>query len=309
MILIAGGTGTLGTHVVRLLAARGFHVRVLTRDSSRAQHLEDELVEIALGDVRDPDAVARAMAGADTVISAIHGFGDAGDYNPRTVDYEGNTVLIQAARAAGVQHFILVSVQGAAADHPIELFRMKYLAEQELNGSGIPWTILRPTAFMETWADVVAKPLLETGKTRLFGRGLNPINFVSAWDVARFIEMTVIDASLRGKVLEVGGPKNLTMREFVRTFETVTGRTGATRHVSLPLMRVMSILMRPIKPALAGQIQAAVVMDTRDMTADESATSRTYPSITPTSLEEFARGVHAAASPAVSTSIPRRRSA
>jgi uncharacterized protein YbjT (DUF2867 family) len=218
VILIAGGTGTLGTQIVRLLTVRGLQVRILTRDPARARHLEGDLVEIVPGDVRDLGAVERAAAGARTVISAIHGFVGTGDDSPQTVDLQGNGNLIEAAGEA--EHFILLSVHGAAPDHPMELFRMKYLAEQELKASGLAWTIIRPTAYMETWATLIGEPLLKTGRTRIFGRGTNPINFVSAYDVARFVELAVADPAMHGEVVEVGGPENLGMRQIAQTVGT-----------------------------------------------------------------------------------------
>jgi uncharacterized protein YbjT (DUF2867 family) len=66
------------------------------------------------------------------------------------VDRQGNSNLIQAARAGATEYFILVSIQEVAPDHPMELFRMKYLAEQEWKASGLAWTIIRPTAYIET---------------------------------------------------------------------------------------------------------------------------------------------------------------
>lgn len=289
MILIAGGTGTLGTQVVRLLTADRFEVRVLTRDPARARSLEGDLVEIVSGDVRDLRAVERAASDARTVISAVHGFAGTGDLNPRTVDGEGNSNLIRAARTGGADHFILVSVQGAAPDHQMELFRMKYQAEQELKASGLAWTIIRPTAYMETWAELIGRPLIEIGKTRIFGRGDNPINFVSAHDVARFVELAVIEPEMRGLTVEVGGPEDLSMKQVAQTFETETGRSGKKSHVPLPVMRLMSVLMRPVNPALARQIQAGVVMDTKDMTFDSSETRDRYPLIPSTSLSEIVR--------------------
>ncbi|CAN5312280.1 hypothetical protein BH24ACT19_BH24ACT19_18580 [soil metagenome] len=289
MILIAGGTGTLGTQVVRLLTARGLEVRILTREPARARHLQDDLVEIVPGDVRDLRAVERAAVGARTVISAIQGLTGTGGYNPQTVDRQGNSNLIQAAQTGAAEHFILVSVQGAAPDHPMELARMKYLAEQELKASGLAWTIIRASAFMETWAALIGEPLLKTGKTRIFGRGNNPINFVSAHDVARFVELAVIDPAMQGELVEVGGPENFSMRQVAQTFETTTGKVGRKSHVPLPMMRLMSVLMRPVKPALARQIQAGVVMDTHDMSFDPSETGRRYPSISLTSLAEVVR--------------------
>lgn len=289
MILIAGGSGRLGTRVVRLLTGRGLPMRVLTRDRSRARHLEADLVEIMEGDVRDPAAAARATAGTQAVISAVHGFAGTGSDNPRTVDAEGNRNLIRAAREAGAEHFILMSILGAASDHPIELFRAKHQAELELKESGPAWTIIRPSAYMETWAEILAEPLIRTGKTRIFGRGTNPINFVSVCDVARFVELAVVDPELRGKEIDVGGPESLSMKELLRTVESVTGKTGSVSRVPLPMMRLMSVLMRPVNPALARQIQAGVVMDTHDMSFDPTETSRLYPSIPLTSLQDVVR--------------------
>jgi len=289
MILIAGGTGTLGTQVVRLLRARGLEVRILSRDPARAEHLRGDLVEVVPGDVQYARAVQQAVAGAQTVISAIQGFGGVAPASPQAVDRQGNINLIRAAKAGAVEHFILVSIQGAAPDHPMELFRMKDLAEQELKASGLSWTIIRPTAYMETWAALIGEPLLKSGRTRIFGSGANPINFVSAHDVARFVELAVVDPAMRGEVVEVGGPENLSMEQVAQTFETVTGKFGKKSHVPLPMMRLMSVLMRPVNPTLARQIQAGVVMDTHDFSFYPSETSRRYPSIPLTSLAEVVR--------------------
>ena len=206
MILVAGGSGVLGTRLHALLAARGLDVRILSRDPDKARSHVGDRVQVVAGDVRNPTAVAHAVEGARTVVSAITGFGLARDVSPRSVDWEGNANLIRAAKAAGVEHFVLLSICQAAPDHPIELFRMKHRAEEELRASGLAWTIIRPTAYMETWLGILGAPLVESGSTRIFGRGANPINFVSADDVARFVDLAVADHAMRGATIEVGGP-------------------------------------------------------------------------------------------------------
>jgi uncharacterized protein YbjT (DUF2867 family) len=283
MILVAGGTGTLGTLIVRRLTARSLPVRSLSRDVARAQRTAEDCVNFVAGDVRDRRAVERALAGVTTVISAVQGFAGR-SVTPRSVDYEGNRTLIQAAQNADVKHFILISVHGAAPDHPLELFRMKYRAEEELRASRLTWTIIRCTAFVETWARLIGEPLLRTGRTRIFGRGKNPINFVSAHDVAAFAELAVVDPSLAGVILEVGGPQNLSLVQVARVFADVIGSNGRLSHIPLPMMRLASVLMRPIAPSLARQIQAGVVMDTSDMSFDPAAIRERYPSVPSTSL-------------------------
>jgi uncharacterized protein YbjT (DUF2867 family) len=289
MILIAGGTGLLGTQVVQLLTTRGLQLRVLTRDPRRARHLSSKHVEIITGDVQKSGAIERAVAGTRVVISAIQGFSGTGDSSPRTVDLRGNGALIQAARLAGVEHFILVSVHGAAPDHAIELFRMKYAAELELKASGLSWTIIRPTAYMETWAKLIGEPLVKTGRTRIFGRGKNPINFVSAYDVAQYVACAAQESNAPGEPIEVGGPENLTMRQIAQTILHETQVQGTVSSVSLPMMRLLAVLMRPVNATLARQIQAGVAMDTQDMRFDPSDMRRRYPSMSYTSFADVVR--------------------
>jgi NADH dehydrogenase len=289
MILVAGGSGTLGTRLLGLLGARGLDVRILTRDADRARSLVGPRVQTVTGDVTDPRTLAQAAAGAGTVVSAITGFGPTRDVSPRTVDWQGNVNLIRAAKAAGVEHFILLSVCQAAADHPIELFRMKHRAEEELRASGLAWTIIRPTAYMETWLRVLGDPLLDTGTTRIFGRGENPMNFVSAHDVAGLVDLAVTDLAMRGVAVDAGGPENLTMNQVVETFQTATGATGRVSHVPLAVLRVMSAVMKPFNPTIAGLAEASVVMDTRDMTFDASDSRGRYPSVPMTRLADIVR--------------------
>ena len=262
MILVAGGTGTMGKELVRRLVAKGERVRVVSRNAAR--HPQTSQVEIVEGDVRDRRSLDRAVAGVGTVVSAVHGFVDKD--GPKAIDRDGNANLIAAARAAGVEHFVLVSIAGASANSPMELFRMKYAAEQHLKISGLGWTIVRPTAYMETWLGLIAVPLLESGKVRIFGRGHNPMNFVSAHDVAGVIEGAIVDSANRTNAIDVGGPEDLTFVEFARIAEEATGRTAATSHVPLLMMRAMAVLMKPVNPVLARQIQGGVVMDTTDLT-------------------------------------------
>lgn len=162
---------------------------------------------------------------------------------------------------------------------------MKHVAEEKLTASGLAWTILRPTAFMETWLTLVAAPLLAKGKTTIFGRGANAINFVSAHDVAHLVELAVTDAAMRGRAVDIGGPENLSFCQFVETFERVTGAAGKKGHVPLPMMRVMSVVMRLFNASLARQIRAGVVMDSDDMTFETSG----LPGLTTTTLEDAVR--------------------
>src|SRR5260370_11330559 len=99
--------------------------------------------------------------------------------SPATVDRDANITLIRGAADNQVQHLVLVSLHDAAAAHLMSLHRMKYAAEQAVIGSGLRWTIIRPAPFMETWIDLIRAPRPGGGKSLVFGRGDNPISFVS----------------------------------------------------------------------------------------------------------------------------------
>ncbi len=289
LVAVAGGTGTLGGHLVGRLTEHGFEVRILARDAERARSVENEMIEVVPGDVRDQNVLETAVEGCDAVVSAFSAFGRPHGGDLRSADLQGNINLIRAAENAGSSHFVLVSLHGAAPDSPLELGRIKYRVEQVLTSSILPWTIIRPTPSMEVWAALVAAPLLQDHKTRIFGRGDNPINFVSARDVAAFIELALVDHGLRGQAIDVGGPDDLSVNQLVHRFEELTGASGRERHIPLPMLRAMSVIMRPFSSTMARQAKAAVVMDTTDMAFDDSETARSYPSVHPTSLEEVVR--------------------
>jgi uncharacterized protein YbjT (DUF2867 family) len=283
MIVVAGGTGTLGARLVPRLTTQGLAVRVVTRDPARARHLAGPGVTVARGDVRDPASLERALDGAGAVISAVHGFAGPGGVSPASVDRAGNAHLISAAAGADAP-FVLVSVVGATPSHPIGLFRAKHAAEKTLRASGIPWTIVRATAFMETWAGVVGRTLQTSGKVLVFGHGDNPINFVCATDVAALIGQAVTDPGLRGQALELGGPDNMTFNQVAAILLEATASHGTVRHIPRPALRAMARLATSIKPALARQARAALAMDTLDMTFDPTATRREFPDLPDTDL-------------------------
>jgi uncharacterized protein YbjT (DUF2867 family) len=179
---------------------------------------------------------------------------------------------------------VLISVVGASPGHPVGLFRAKHAAEETLRASGIGWTIVRATAFMETWASVMSQPLLASGKIPVFGRGDNPVNFVSAADVAALAALAVTDPGLRGQVVQLGGPDNLTFNQLAGIVQEATGCSGTVRHIPRPALHAMAWTAAVIKPALARQARAALAMDTLDMTFDPTPTRRAFPDLPETGI-------------------------
>lgn len=267
-------------------------VRVLSRDAAPASRLGDG-VDIVAGNVRDRASLPAALEGVTTVVSAVHGFAGPGGVTPDSVDRLGNANLIAAAAAAGAEHVILVSIAGASADSPMELFRAKHDAETRLRRSPLAWTIVRPTAYTETWAMVMGDMLSRRGSVVVFGRGENPINFVSVTDVAHLIQHAAGDTTLRGRSIDIGGPENMTFNQFARALLAVTGKAGSIRHVPRRMLSVMLVIMRRVNPAVARKLEASLVMDTRDMTFDLSALQREFPNLPVTDVDTALRAYFA----------------
>jgi uncharacterized protein YbjT (DUF2867 family) len=295
VIAVFGGTGTLGAQLLPGLIGHGHRVRVVARHTPPQDPTLAGLdVEWIAGDVRDTHLLDQALLGVDTVVSAITGLGGPDALGTRAIDRDGNIALIEASRRAGIGAFVMVSVHEAGPDHPIELFRDKWSAEEALRASGLSWTIIRPTAYLESWLGLVGGPLVQTGKTRIFGTGRNPINFVSAVDVARFIELAVDDASLRGSAIEVPGPENLTLDGLASLAELASGRTGRKDHAPRAMLRLLRLATRVPQPVLSSLIATALVMDTRDMTVDGRALRARFPAIPLTTASEVATRMVAA---------------
>ncbi|MEO7966074.1 MAG: SDR family oxidoreductase [Gemmatimonadaceae bacterium] len=289
MILVAGATGTLGSRIVRRLRARNLAVRVLTRDPGRAAHLLEYGLEVVVGDLRNVASLQRAAVGAETIVAAAHGFTATDGNSPHTIDRLGNRHLVDAAGGVGAA-VVLLSVVGASPSSPIELFRAKHDAEEYARGSDVPTTVVRATAFMETWMGILGEPLRSGGRALVFGRGQNPINFVSADAVAALVERAIIDPSLRGQTVEIGGPSNVTLTEFAALLAERAGRPGAPRRIPRPVLRAMSVLLGRFKPSFAGQARAAVVMDTCDMTFDASPLWQRFPELPNVDVRQLLAG-------------------
>jgi NADH dehydrogenase len=265
VILVAGGTGRLGSLVVARLTALGEPVRVLTRDRKGAEAL-GAAVDVVVGDVRDRASLDAAVAEVGTVVSAVHGFAGPGRGTPRSVDRDGNAHLVAAAETVGAR-VVLVSVAGASADHPMELFRMKAAAEKNLEDAGVAWTVVRAGPFLELYLDLLRQTAAKTGRPLVFGAGNNPINFVPVGDVATAVTTAVLDPTQRGNIVVVGGPQNRTMNELAAAVQRELGTTGKSpRHVPRAVLRTMAATRHLTHAAGPRLAQAALIMDTTDMT-------------------------------------------
>jgi uncharacterized protein YbjT (DUF2867 family) len=155
VLLVAGASGQTGRLVIERAAQAGYRVRAMARDPAKAQEANPGPYEWVAGDVRDPATLTAAMAGASYVICTIGATERSGPNSPEFVDYGGVRNLADAAIAAKVQHFVLVSSTGAGGGGGAfgwllntvlmpGILEWKGKGEQHLRASGLTYTILRP---------------------------------------------------------------------------------------------------------------------------------------------------------------------
>ncbi len=287
MILIVTANSSLGNAVARKLLTEGHAVRGLVRSPEKGAELAKLGAEIVTGDLRQPDSLRRACEGASAVVAAAHAFMSGWGNHSKLVDDQGHRDLIDAAIAAGVDHFVYTSALGARPDHPVPFVRIKAGVEEYLQRSRIDYTIIRPSAFMEAHAHMlIGQPLLEKGKVSLFGRGESPRNFVSVVDVAEFVVIALLNPRAKGEIIEVGGPGNYTNRQVAELYARGIDGDVKIGHMPRFMLRTMSTLMRPFQPGMSQIMRYALLDDVEGSPFDPTPTLEKYP-VELMELEDF----------------------
>jgi NADH dehydrogenase len=284
--LVIGATGLVGLEACRRLRESGAAVRALIRTTADAQkraELERLGVEQVQGDLKDPASLARACAGVQAVISTASSTltRQAGD-SIETVDRRGQLSLVDAARAAGLEHFVFVSFR----DNPAVRFPLtdaKREVEEALKKSGMAYTILQASYFMEVWLTPALGFDAPNGTVRIYGEGNQPVSWISYKDVARAAAASVGEPAARNRIVELGGPQALSPHEVVRMFEAAGAGEIATEHVPATALEAqMNAATDPLEKTFAG----LMLQYTGGDAIDPAASSRLFP-FRMTSVRDF----------------------
>jgi uncharacterized protein YbjT (DUF2867 family) len=239
VILLTGATGLIGSTLLRRLTARPEPVRCLVRDPRR---LGDQRVrvQIALGDLTDPQSFRHAMRGVRTVVHLAASVRD----QPRGSIEELNGVatwrMVHAAERAGVERFVFFSTMSASTFSRARFFRAKALAEQAVSASEVPHTVFAPSIVYspgDPFLTLLKRLALLLPVMPVAGDGSALYQPIWADDVADCV-MAVLDgagetASAR---YELAGPDTLSYEAIVRLALRSFGRRRLIVHVPMPLV-------------------------------------------------------------------------
>ena len=242
MILVTGGSGFVGGHVIHELRGRDLPVRGLVRDPRHGSKLAAWGSELVEGDMTDPDSLSRAADGVETVVHLVAiRQGRERDFQRIMVD--GTRDLLAAASAAGVRRFVHMSALGTSEQTKdlVPYYRAKWETEELVRAAGIPFVIFRPSFVFARDGGILptfAKLARYSPVTPITGSGKQRIQPIWADDVAVYFGEAVARDDLKGNTFELGGPDAVTWNELWARLKRVLGQRRPSIHVPMAVMRV-----------------------------------------------------------------------
>jgi uncharacterized protein YbjT (DUF2867 family) len=235
-VLVTGATGRQGGAVIHHMLPRGWKLRALSRDpgSHASRALAQKGVEVVQGDLEDATSVARATAG----VYGVYSVQDFWAVGAKREVQQGKNVA-DAAKKASIRHFIYSSVGGAERNTGIPHWESKWEIEKYIRSLGLPATVIRPAAFMETYhIDQVEIGILK-GKLADPIRGDKPYQTIATDDIGAFVALAFDrPTEFIGKELEIAGSE-LTNLEAAKVFSRVLGKPVKFQKLPLPLIRLI----------------------------------------------------------------------
>lgn len=311
LAVVFGGSGFVGRYAVTALAKQGWRVRAAVRRPDLAGFLQTGgfVGQIApvQANVRYPESVARALAGAKVAVNAVGILASGGKQTFKAVHVEGPRAIARAAKAAGVRHFVHISAIGADINSSSQYARTKAEGEAAVLEEFPEAIIIRPSVifgpedqFFNRFAAMARmSPLLP-----LIGGGRTRFQPVFVGDIATAITAAAAGAGKPGTVYEAGGPDELSFKEILELTQEWTGRERGYLRLPFWLAKAQAALTWPLPNALRpitldqvkllqhdNVVSAAAKDEGRTLTALGVPTPTGVAAIVPSYLERFrARG-------------------
>ncbi|GBF80300.1 SDR family oxidoreductase [Aphanothece sacrum] len=234
-LLIVGATGTLGRQIARHALDKGYNVRCLVRNARKASFLKEWGAELVIGNLCKPETLLPALEGMEAIIDAASARAtDA----IKQVDWEGKVNLIQAAQKTGVNRYIFFSILNAEKHTDVPLMEIKHCTELFLAESGLNYTILRPSGFMQGLISQYAVPILDNQAVWITGAS-SAIAYMDTQDMAKFAIRALEVPETKNQTYPVVGTKAWTAEEIIQLCEKLSDKTAKISRIPLGLLRFL----------------------------------------------------------------------
>ncbi|HMJ00593.1 MAG TPA: NAD(P)H-binding protein [Gaiellaceae bacterium] len=246
MILVTGGTGFVGGHVVHALRQSGKPVRCLVRNRRKAGRLGALGCELAEGDVTDPAGLRGAIEGVDVVVHLV-AIRQGRPEQFQRIMIGGTRTLLELAKEGGVKRFVLMSALGTseATKDLVPYYGAKWQEEQDVQGSGLPYVIFRPSFIFGRDGGILPtfRKLAKLAPvTPIIGSGRQRIQPIWADDVGSYFDQAVDLEAATNRTFELGGPEAVTWNEFWERLKRTLGLRRPSVHVPVGLMKVNALV-------------------------------------------------------------------
>jgi len=251
MILVTGGTGFVGTHLIRRMRKEGLSVRAVVRNPDKAQALKDLGVEVVKGDVSDKASLEKATVGCDRVVHLVGIIQEAPGATFQGVHVEGTRNVIDAAKKAGVRHFFYQSALGARPGASSAYHRTKWEAEELVRASRIPYMILRPSLIYgpgDQFTIRLSEMIRLSPVLPVIGTGKSKVQPIFIEDVVSCIVKAVTIDTLISERYEIGGPDQLTYEEVTTAIADAMGVKRPALHVPLFFVKSVARILETVLP-------------------------------------------------------------
>ena len=243
-VLVTGGTGFVGPHVVRAIAERGHDLKLLVRDSTRSRELPGQPV---VGELTNTVSLQHAVEGVEAVVHLV-AIRQGKEEQFRRVMEQGTRDLVSAARDAGVRRFVLMSALGTSEETRdlVPYYHAKWEMEQAVKGSGVDHVILRPSFVFGRDGGILPtfrKLAKLTPATPIIGSGEQRIQPIWVDDVALYFAEALDKPETTNRTFDLGGPDIVSWNDFWQRLRTTLGiRRRPRLHVPIGLMRVNAVV-------------------------------------------------------------------
>jgi uncharacterized protein YbjT (DUF2867 family) len=261
MILLTGGTGFIGSRIVRALRVEDRAVRALVRDQADAGRLQALGCETVVGDMTDAASLRAAVEGCDTVIHLVAIIqGKPSEFD--RVMTQGTRDLVAAAQEAGVRRFVLMSALGFddQTKDLVPYYRAKWQMEQDVKASGLEHVIFRPSFVFGPGAGALEqfKKIAKLAPvTPIVGPGTQRIQPIWVDDVAAYYAAAVDKPEAANRTFELGGPDVVTWNEFWARLKRAQGLHRPSLHIPFAVMRAQAVVLErlPKPPVTRDQLK------------------------------------------------------
>jgi uncharacterized protein YbjT (DUF2867 family) len=273
--LVTGGTGFVGPHVVHALRARETPVRALVRKPARASRLAAWGVELATGDVTDPDSLRRACEGVDSVVHLVAIIrGKPADFE--RVMAEGTRNVVAAAQEAGVRRLVLASALGLdeRSKDALPYFAAKWEMERAVRESGLEHVIFRPSFVFGRDGGVLptfVRLARYAPVTPIIGPGRQRLQPIWVEDLAEYYALAVTEQTGTNETFELGGPEAVSWNDFWQRLKRVLGARRPSVHIPFGVMRAQAAVTERLPGAPVSRDQLTMLELGDNVVTDPSA--------------------------------------